>query len=44
MDAIETALGSDTSGHGHEPIEVHIGLHTGRPAQDAGNFYGTDVT
>jgi len=25
------------------PISVHIGLHTGRPAQDEGNFYGTDV-
>ena len=26
-----------------QPIQVHIGLHTGRPAQDEGNFYGTDV-
>ncbi len=31
------------AGQPEEPIEVHIGLHTGHPAQDEGNFYGTDV-
>ena len=41
--AIEKAFAAHTSAHHHEAIEVHIGLHTGRPAQDAGNFYGTDV-
>jgi class 3 adenylate cyclase len=32
-----------TSRPADQPISVHIGLHTGRPAQDEGNFYGTDV-
>jgi class 3 adenylate cyclase len=25
------------------PLRVHIGLHTGSPARDEDNFYGTDV-
>ncbi len=41
--AIQKAFAAHTSAQEHEPIEVHIGLHTGHPAQDAGNFYGTDV-
>ncbi len=29
--------------HEDERIMVHIGLHTGEPARDEDNFYGTDV-
>lgn len=41
--AIQRAFTEYNRDHAEEPIAVRIGLHTGEPARDEENFYGTDV-